>query len=184
MCTWSSEKWRKKHQWKKWRLKVKIWRPKFLDQSPIGALLKMLISSPEFIIRGFDLLQSCTTQRQAGIFAIFFFFTNDEHAQRDVFPLVELSPRLWALCFDDMTTSRTSWDLTGTSNGGRSFTKSMHRKSALPFGISNSNNIHEKITQFWLAEKGVQLFCNTSAKCVTRVQTCNTSANYKGFLIG
>lgn len=31
-----------------------------------------------------------------------------------------------------------------------------------------SNNIHEKITQFWLAEKGVQLFCNTSAKCVTR----------------
>ena len=46
MCTWSSEKWRKKHQWKKWRLKVKIWRPKFLDQSPIGALLKMLISSP------------------------------------------------------------------------------------------------------------------------------------------
>ena len=68
-----------------------------------------------------------------------FFFTNDEHAQRDVFPLVELSPRLWALCFDDMTTSRTPWDLTGTSNGGRSFTKSMHRKSALPFGISNSN---------------------------------------------
>ena len=46
MCTWSSEKWRKKHQWKKWRLKVKIWRPKFLDQLPIGALLKMLISSP------------------------------------------------------------------------------------------------------------------------------------------
>ena len=46
------------------------------------------------------------------------------------------------------------------------------------------NNIHEKITQFWLAEKGVQLFCNTSAKCVTRVQTCNTSANYKCFLIG
>ena len=25
------------------------------------------------------------------------------------------------------------------------------------------NNIHEKITQFWLAERGVQLFCNTSA---------------------
>ena len=46
------------------------------------------------------------------------------------------------------------------------------------------NNIHEKITQFWLAEKGVQLFRNTSAKCVTRVQTCNTSANYKCFLIG
>ena len=42
------------------------------------------------------------------------------------------------------------------------------------------NNIHEKITQFCiLAEKGVQLFCNKSAKCVTRVQTCNTSANYK-----
>ena len=35
------------------------------------------------------------------------------------------------------------------------------------------NNIHEKITQFWLAEKGVQLFCNTSAKCVTRVQITN-----------
>ena len=33
------------------------------------------------------------------------------------------------------------------------------------------NNIHEKITQFWLAEKGVQLLCNTSAKCVTQVQT-------------
>ena len=30
----------------------------------------------------------------------------------------------------------------------------------------------------------MQLFCNTSAKCVTRVQTCNTSANYKCFLIG
>ena len=25
------------------------------------------------------------------------------------------------------------------------------------------NNIHEKITQFWLAEKGVQFFCNTGA---------------------
>ena len=25
------------------------------------------------------------------------------------------------------------------------------------------NNMHEKNTQFWLAEKGVQLFCNTSA---------------------
>ena len=24
-------------------------------------------------------------------------------------------------------------------------------------------NIHEKVTQFWLAEKGVQFFCNTSA---------------------
>ena len=35
--------------------------------------------------------------------------------------------------------SRTPWDLNGTSNGGRSFTKSMHRKSALQFGISNSN---------------------------------------------
>ena len=27
----------------------------------------------------------------------------------------------------------------------------------------NPNNIHEKITQFWLAERGVQLFCKTSA---------------------
>ena len=50
--------------------------------------------------------------------------------------------------------------------------------------INIHNNIHEKTTQFWLAEKEVQLFCNTSAKCVTRVQTCNTSANYKCFLIG
>ena len=46
------------------------------------------------------------------------------------------------------------------------------------------NNIHGKITQFWLAEKGVQFFCNTSANYVTPVQTCNTSANYKWFLIG
>ena len=30
--------------------------------------------------------------------------------------------------------------------------------------------MYEKITQFWLAEKGVQLFCTTSAKPVTRVQ--------------
>ena len=37
--------------------------------------------------------------------------------------------------------------------------------------ITTCNNIHEKNTQFWLAEKGVQLFCNTSA-------------NYKWFLIG
>ena len=33
-----------------------------------------------------------------------------------------------------------------------------------------TNNIHEKITQFWLAEKGVQFLCNTSAKLVSRVQ--------------
>ena len=33
------------------------------------------------------------------------------------------------------------------------------------------NNLHEKITQFWLAEKGVQFFCNTIA-------------NYRWFLIG
>ena len=31
----------------------------------------------------------------------------------------------------------------------------------LPFPI---NNLHEKITHFWLAEKGVQFVCNTSAK--------------------
>ena len=30
--------------------------------------------------------------------------------------------------------------------------------------------MYEKITQFWLAEKGVQLFCTTSAKPITRVQ--------------
>ena len=33
--------------------------------------------------------------------------------------------------------------------------------------------MHEKITQFWLAEKGVQLFCNTSAKLLTQVQITN-----------
>ena len=38
---------------------------------------------------------------------------------------------------------------------------------------SPANNIQEKIAQFWLAEKGVQLFCNASAKLVTRVQTTN-----------
>ena len=36
-----------------------------------------------------------------------------------------------------------------------------------------TNNIHEKITQFWLTEKGVQFFCNTSAKLVTRGQITN-----------
>ena len=40
--------------------------------------------------------------------------------------------------------------------------------SSLPnfieFQSVSRNNIHEKITQFWLAEKGVQFFCNTSAK--------------------
>ena len=45
-------------------------------------------------------------------------------------------------------------------------------KCAQKHGLFYSlNNIHEKITQFSLAEKGVQLFCNTSA-------------NYKCFLIG
>ena len=39
--------------------------------------------------------------------------------------------------------------------------------------IVGFNNIHEKITQFWLAEKGVQLFSNTSAKLVTQVQITN-----------
>ena len=39
--------------------------------------------------------------------------------------------------------------------------------------IMGFNNIHEKITQFWLAEKGVQLFSNTSAKLVTQVQITN-----------
>ena len=47
-----------------------------------------------------------------------------------------------------------------------------------------SNNIHEKIIQFWLAEKGVQFFCNTSANLKHECKTCNTSANYKCFLIG
>ena len=35
----------------------------------------------------------------------------------------------------------------------------------------SANNIHKKITQFWLAEKGEQF-------------SCNKSANYKWFLIG
>ena len=39
--------------------------------------------------------------------------------------------------------------------------------------IMGFNNIHEKTTQFWLAEKGVQLFSNTSAKLVTQVQITN-----------
>ena len=33
------------------------------------------------------------------------------------------------------------------------------------------NKMYGKITQFWLADKGVQFFCNTSANCVTPVQT-------------
>ena len=41
-----------------------------------------------------------------------------------------------------------------------------------------TTNIHEEITQFSLAEKGVQLFCNMSAKLVTQVQITNR------FLIG
>ena len=40
------------------------------------------------------------------------------------------------------------------------------------------NNIHKKLTQFQLAEKGVQFLCNTNAKLVTRVQIT------KWFLIG
>ena len=39
--------------------------------------------------------------------------------------------------------------------------------------ISSFSYIHEKITQFWLAEKEVQFLCNTSAKLVTRVQITN-----------
>ena len=44
---------------------------------------------------------------------------------------------------DDKMTSRTAWVLLwrifGLSNGGRSFTKNMHRKRAFSLGISNSN---------------------------------------------
>ena len=32
-----------------------------------------------------------------------------------------------------------------------------------PCWVFQIYNIHEKITQFWLAEKGIQFFCNTSA---------------------
>ena len=35
------------------------------------------------------------------------------------------------------------------------------------------NNIHEKITQFWLADKGVQFSCYTSVNFVTREQITN-----------
>ena len=45
-------------------------------------------------------------------------------------------------------------------------------------GTTMTTNIHKKNTQFSLAEKGVQLFCNMSAKLVTRVQISNR------FLIG
>ena len=47
------------------------------------------------------------------------------------------------------------------------------KDSVFVLWINKLNNIHEKITQFWLAEKGVQLFCNTSAECVTQVQITN-----------
>ena len=47
------------------------------------------------------------------------------------------------------------------------------------------NNIHEKkIAQFWLADKEVHFLCNTSANLQHERKTCNTSANYKRFLIG
>ena len=36
-----------------------------------------------------------------------------------------------------------------------------------------TSNTHEKITQFWTTEKGVQFFCNTSAKLVTRAHITN-----------
>ena len=39
--------------------------------------------------------------------------------------------------------------------------------------INHLNNIHEKITQFRLAEKRVQFLCNASARLVTRVQITN-----------
>ena len=55
--------------------------------------------------------------------------------------------------------------------GGGGVLENVEKNSLQRLQISNTNNIHEKITQFWLAEKGVQFFCNTSA-------------NYKWFLIG
>ena len=88
-----------------------------------GFPLGQFIVCKEIPIRGFDLLlQSCTTQRQAGIFVacvagvigeakgsegdrprrlayLPFFFTNDEHGQRDIFPREELSLRLRTLWF-------------------------------------------------------------------------------------
>ena len=65
-----------------------------------------------------------------------FFLTKDERAQRDNFHVWSCHFASEHFAFDDMMTTK---DLTGTSNGERSFTKSVHRKSALPFGISNSN---------------------------------------------
>ena len=40
------------------------------------------------------------------------------------------------------------------------------------------NNIHEKITQFWLAEKGVQFFCNTSANYKWYLTSWKHKRNY------
>ena len=52
-------------------------------------------------------------------------------------------------------------------NPSTSIAKRHHKNE---FTFLQINNIHEKITQLWLADKGVQLLCNTSAKLVTRVQ--------------
>ena len=50
-------------------------------------------------------------------------------------------------------------------------TNCLHFKGlALQQEITLYNNINEKTTRFRLAEKGVQLFCNTSAKSVIPLQ--------------
>ena len=67
----------------------------------------------EIPIRGFDLLlQSCTTQRYAGIFASNF-FANDEHSQRNIRFFHMRSPYFLSEYFglDDKMTSRTTWGL-------------------------------------------------------------------------
>ena len=49
------------------------------------------------------------------------------------------------------------------------------------FALTNvyyNNNIHEKITQFWLAESNVVQVQHASAKSVIQCKKCNTSANY------
>ena len=67
----------------------------------------------EIPIRGFDLLlQSCTTQRQAGIFASKV-FANDEHLQKNIGFFHMCRPYFLSENFglDDNMTSRTTWGL-------------------------------------------------------------------------
>lgn len=82
----------------------------------------------EIPARGFDLLlQSCTTQRQAGIFAWSELSSAEQKKKFPSFPRVELSIPLCSRIFDDKMTSKAtstqsskSWpDVFCLSNGGR-----------------------------------------------------------------